>query len=244
MSKNGVLGVLRKRLKFTDTVLTYVGVAMLSRFTALDKVYFNSEIIAAYTHQKDCSASLLQLCKEGVISKETETMYSIESTPLTEPFFTVHYEDLELIWNSNCRNKNDLVIFYLRLIASFNFQKNDGKIGYMNYAFFMSEYNMSKSSVRRYFDQLVELKVIVKGDYNEATGNAYVRYCDAHLLKVFSSNDLRRISAKYNAFIKNPDSFTKEELKKLYDDCLLYNQCNKTSPKLLDKIKSAMYNVT
>lgn len=141
------------------------------------------------------------------------------------------------------KDKHQLLLFYVRVLASLDYKTG---IGYMANNYFVEEYGYSRNTVSRYFKALEELKLIYVGHrgVNSNTGNyqthLYCRYENRSLISSGNANFHRSVSARYNHFLDNPDSFSQEDIKQLYEDCLIYNSESK-SKKQVDKIKQMLY---
>lgn len=103
----------------------------------------------------------------------------------------------------------------------------------MSQSFFVNQYGMSKNTVTRYFKALEELDLLVifRANPNTQQTNLYGRKADEQLIRQYAnrfdnsnkSNFHRSVSARYNKYIKAPGVFSADEIKQLYNDCIVYN---------------------
>lgn len=221
--------------------LFYLMMEYVSKRTNMDTIFITTEMLGYYYNGDVKSGRLFEegadhLCKLGYIKKQGSG-YIYTKQLLNETFLQVKEEDFFKIIKSNKNNKSELLLFYLRLLDSFDYNiVVDGKrkvIGHMTQGYFIDKYKMSKNSITRYISALEELGLIYTHNtyVNGVQNNLYCKLDDKDLLmsfanansKVDHSNFRRSVSARYNAFIKNPASLSEEEIKQLHKDVEKYN---------------------
>lgn len=233
IEKSTFLSVPRKMLKTgynPKRLLFYLQINELSRNSYSDEFVITPEILGFYIY----GSSNPKLEKEivsvlgtmDVVQHVCGNIYKCNKSSFkSDSFVTITSEEFHTIMNSGKKNAVAILEYYLRLLASFDFTTN---IGHMSSQYFIETYNMTKNTLSSYNSILEELQLIYV-HHRKMKSNLYCRYKDKHLLERQYDNSAvanfhRSVSSRYNRFMQDPATFSEEELQKLYEDCLIYNQ--------------------
>lgn len=214
-----------------------------------DEPLFSVETLTYHLyHETSKKEEVKKLLKTLPLTKLATNCYSCSRNAFEcDSFTTITPQELNTILYCGRNNAHALLQHFIRLIASLD--SNMDNVGHMSVQWFATTYGISEHSVLNYNSALEELGLIyvhhqgVSLDgkcrtnlYGRAANKKSVISHSSNFTADGSANFMRSVSARYNAFIKNPSSFTDEQRDQLYEDCIKYNRKAKT-PKVIEIIK-------
>lgn len=210
------------RLVTPQLVACYLyGDTAKSKVTDIEKIF----------KQLDCVSS----CSGGYYYTINEDAFP----KLENNFVLIAAEELEVFFNCGRRNMPQLLQHYIRIIKSLDYtivvNGRSNVVGHMAADYFMQEYGLSRNTITNYNNALIEMGLLYIHRAPHET-NVYGRACnkviiDDYALSISGGNFRRQVSARYNAYIKNPAAYCDEQVQQLYEDCVKYNSISSDNKK-------------
>lgn len=233
-------------------IVHYIKLQEFIRASYYDEILIKPETLDFFIYKKVGvrTLPLFEYLLHNKYIKETMGFYIVTKDIFNEDsFVTITTDEFYGIINSNYKNTDKLLLHFIRLVKSLDYNININSrrnvIGHMSVQFFQNTYGLSKNTIISYNKKLEDLELLYIVRQNGKINNIYGRYVDKKYINKYAdleydnsakSNFHRSVSARYNKYMKHPESFSKPEIKRLYNDCLKYNQDMPEFAKALDGI--------
>lgn len=216
----------------------YLSIQEVVRSSYAPEMAFSVETLTYYLYkttdrhkQKEVQELIPEL---DCLTKVAPNCYICNKEAFHETSFTnITVDEFHMIMESGKKNTAQLLLHFIRMMKSLDYNLNVngvyGVVGHMTKQYFTNEYGIPERTLINYEQALEEIGVLyIKHQSSKYQNNIYGRMTDKVLIDSYCnktpSNFHRSVSARYNRYLSNPESFSEDQLQALYADCIKYNE--------------------